>query len=139
MVKFLSWMKWLLVFGLLIACAPSRSANTALDHLVTSGTVVLVALDSVEAERLSAIEHPTEQDLGAARERVARLRAARDALDAIDESGDLEQSETQLALVASLLRQALDQAERERVPIPPEARQALRLLEAWVESGASRG
>lgn len=135
MVRFFAKLWLLLALAIApIGCLPQGGAESALDHVVTSGTVVLLALDSVEAERLRAIEHPTEQDIDAARDRVARLRSARDALEALQSSGDLKGNEAKLELAVKLLRIAMTQAQQEKLLIPPEAEQALRFIEAWISS-----
>lgn len=133
--------KLILAFALFLGgCLPQNGADSALDHVVSSGNIVLLALDSIEAARLSAIEHPTEQDITEARERVTRLRTIRDTLQAVADSGDLRGNQAKLALAVKLLRLATDQAKAERAPVPPEVEQALVMTETWLASqGADDG
>lgn len=122
----------LILACLLIGTGCVSSARSAADHVVTAGTAALLTLDAIEAERLKTIESPTEDDLASARERVGRLRAARDALQEVANSGDLRGQRAKLLLALRLLRLATTQARSEGINVPSEVDHGLATAEAYL-------
>lgn len=112
---------------------PAHYVETGAALAYSSSVVALELLDAIEAQRLSALESPSDAELEAAEVRVRRLELARDALALVrsylTDGRATDDVRRPLRDAVGLLRQA---AETEGARVPPRAAEAIRIAEAWL-------
>lgn len=143
----MNYLKLILALALVLSCCGSAAVVTACaggqGHSVVqasevhnSAVLALTVLDEIEAARLRALAEPTEADLLIGRERVRRLKAARDSLElagkAIEAGRD---ARPQLVLALKWLRLAVDEMTESGLRVPEEVGRALHFAEQLLESG----